>query len=52
MKAPRNGDRIHNEPAIRPPMNSTDSVIRARSDLDRDVSPAGIVLLRNVPPRT
>ena len=32
MKAARNGDRIHSEPAISPPMNSTDKVVRASSD--------------------
>ena len=31
MKAPRNGDRIHSEPPISPPMNSTDSVMRPSS---------------------
>jgi hypothetical protein len=40
MKAARNGERIHSEPAISPPMNSTESVVRARSE-PRSVTTAG-----------
>jgi len=32
MNAARNGERIHSEPAISPPMNSTDSVTPASSE--------------------
>jgi thioesterase domain-containing protein len=33
LKAARNGERIHSEPTLSPPMNSTDSVMRASREL-------------------